>query len=278
MNRNIFKPAATDISVMIKSAVESLRDLGLTEYEAKVYTALAKIRSGTASEIHLVSGIPRSAVYGALHRLEEEGIVEVQSAKPMKYRAIPPKNALGKLTDGFIARSEDALAALNEVYQTEIVDAREEVLWTINGVKNVSGKAIEMIRCAEADILFAASYPSFREIAETYPVFASLKNAIIDKIGEGITVRMTGSFDRKFEKIAGEFRGALIRAAPVEKPTSGGGILIVDGRAVLIVIVSENMVTGMPDLMAICTEGAGAVSVFRYFAEAEWGASAKYTV
>ncbi len=43
--------------------------------------------------------------------------------------------------------------------------------------------------------------------AETYSVFASLTNAIIDKIGEGVTVRMTGSFDRRFEKIAGEFRG-----------------------------------------------------------------------
>jgi sugar-specific transcriptional regulator TrmB len=40
----------------MKTAVESLRDLGLTEYEAKVYTALVKIRSGTASDIHLVSG------------------------------------------------------------------------------------------------------------------------------------------------------------------------------------------------------------------------------
>jgi len=63
----------------MKTAVESLRDLGLTEYEAKVYTALVKIRSGTAADIHLVSGIPRSAVYGALNRLEERGIVEVQS-------------------------------------------------------------------------------------------------------------------------------------------------------------------------------------------------------
>ena len=57
---------------------------------------------------------------------------------------------------------------------------------------------------------------------------------------------------------------------------NAGGILIVDGREVLIVIVSENTATGMPDLMAICTEGAGVMSVFKHFAEAEWGASSPY--
>ena len=97
-------------------------------------------------------------------------------------------------------------------------------------------------------------------IAETYSVFASLTNAIIDMIGEGVTVRMTGSFNRRFEKIEGELRRSN-QGIPVEKPTCGGGILIVDGRAVSIIIVSENMATGMPDPMAIYMEGVGAASV-----------------
>ena len=260
----------------MKSAVESLRDLGLTEYEAKVYTALVKIRSGTASDIHLVSGIPRSAVYGALKRLDGRGIIEVQSAKPMRYRANPPENALWKLKNDFISRSEDALVSLDKLYQAGAIDAREEVVWTINGVKNVSDKTIDMIGGAQQDILFAASYPSFHEIAKAYPVFGKIKTAIIGRIGDGIAVRMTGSFDKKFGEVAGEFRGAKIRISPMDKPPAAGGILIVDGREVLIVIVSENMVTGMPDLMAICTEGAGVVSVFKHFAEAEWSASSPY--
>ncbi|MEA1945498.1 MAG: helix-turn-helix domain-containing protein [Euryarchaeota archaeon] len=262
----------------MKNAVESLRNLGLTEYEARVYTALVKIASGTASDIHIVSGIPRSAVYGALNRLEERGVIETQSSKPMRYRAVPPENALEKLKGNFIAESEDALASLKEIYQTQAATARGEVVWTINGVKNVSDKALEMITGAQQDVIFAASYPSFREIAGTYPVFENLKDAIIDKIGEGVTVRMTGSFDKKFERIAKGFRGAEIRISPVDKPNAGGGILIIDGREVLIVIVSENVNTGMKDLVAICADGVGVVSVFKHFVEAEWGASAPYPV
>ncbi|MBA1342817.1 MAG: HTH-type sugar sensing transcriptional regulator TrmBL1 [ANME-2 cluster archaeon] len=257
----------------MKTAVESLRDLGLTEYEAKVYTALVKIRSGTASDIHLVSGIPRSAVYGALHRLEERGTIEVQSSKPMRYRAVPPEIALGKLKDNFIAESEDALVALEEIYQAPKMEAQEEAIWTISGVKNVSDKIIEMIRDAQTDIIFAASYPSFHEIAKTYPIFENVKGEIITKIEEGVTVRVTGSRSEELEEITKDIPGAQIREFPADKSTASGGILIVDGKEVLIAIMSENADTGMYDLMAIYTSGDGAASIFKHFVETEWDAS-----
>lgn len=257
----------------MKTAVESLRDLGLTEYEAKVYAALVKIRSGTASDIHLVSGIPRSAVYGALNRLEERGVVEVQSSKPMRHRAVPPETALEKLKDNFIAESEDALASLKEIYQTQRLEAREEAIWTISGVKNVSGKIIEMISGAQTDIIFAASYPSFHEIAKTYPIFENVKCEIINKIEEGVTVRVTGSRSEGLEEITKDIPGAQIRAFPADKSTASGGILIVDGKDVLIAIMSKNADTGMYDLMAIYTEGVGAASIFKHFVETEWNAS-----
>jgi len=257
----------------MKTAVESLRDLGLTEYEAKVYTALVKIRSGTASDIHLVSGIPRSAVYGALHRLEERGTIEVQSSKPMRYRAVPPEIALEKLKDCFVAESENALVALEEIYQTPKMEAQEEAIWAISGVKNVNDKIIEMIGGAHTDIIFAASYPSFHEIAKTYPIFENIKGEIINKIREGITVRVTGSRSEELEEITRDIPGAQIRAFPADKSMASGGLLVTDGNEALITIVSENVNTSMYDLTAIYTNGEGAVSIFKHFVETEWDAS-----
>jgi len=257
----------------MKTAIESLRDLGLTEYEAKVYTALVKIRSGTASDIHLVSGIPRSAVYGALHRLEERGTIEVQSSKPMRYRAVPPEIALEKLKDCFVTESENALVALEEIYQTQKMEAQEEAIWAINGVKNVSDKIIEMIRGAQTDIIFAASYPSFHEIAKTYPIFENVKGEIINKIEEGVTVRVTGSRSEELEEITRDISGAQIRAFPSDKSMASGGLLITDGNEALITIVSENVNTRICDLTAIYTNGEGAVSIFKHFVETEWDAS-----
>ena len=257
----------------MKTAVESLRDLGLTEYEAKVYTALVKIRSGTASDIHLVSGIPRSAVYGALHRLEERGTIEVQSSKPMRYRAVPPEIALEKLKDCFVAESENALVALEEIYQTPKMEAQEEAIWAISGVKNVNDKIIEMIGGAQTDIIFAASYPSFHEIAKTYPIFENIKGEIINKIEEGVTVRVTGSRSEELEEITKDIPGAQIRAFPADKSMASGGLLVTDGNEALITIVSENVNTSMYDLTAIYTNGEGAVSIFKHFVETEWDAS-----
>ncbi len=257
----------------MKTAVESLRDLGLTEYEAKVYTALVKIRNGTASDIHLVSGIPRSAVYGALHRLEERGTIEVQSSKPMRYRAVPPEIALEKLKDCFVAESENALVALEEIYQTPKMEAQEEAIWAINGVKNVSDKIIEMIGGAQTDIIFAASYPSFHEIAKTYPIFENVKGEIINKIEEGVTVRVTGSRSEELEEITRDIPGAQIRAFPSDKSMASGGLLITDGNEALITIVGENADARMYELMAIYTKGVGAVSIFKHFVETEWDAS-----
>ncbi len=257
----------------MKSVIESLRSLGLTEYEAKVYTALVKIRTGTASDIHLVSGIPRSAVYGALNRLEERGIIEVQSSKPMRYRSVPPENALEKLKNDFIAESEDALASLKEIYRTERIEAREEAVWTISGVKNVSDKILEMVMGAQNDIIFAASYPSFHEIAKTYPIFNNIKDAIISKIEEGVTVRITASLNEGLEEIMKEMPGAEIRVFPADTSTGSGGMLIVDGKEVLIAIASENVNTGMRDIVAIYTTGVGSVSIFKHFVETEWDVS-----
>ena len=256
------------------SAVDALHDLGLTEYEAKVYVALVKIGTGTASDIHMISGVPRSAVYGALDRLNLRGAIDIQSSKPMICRAVPPEAALEKFKARFVVKSRDALSVLEEIYGTEALETRKEAIWTINGVKNVSEKIIEMIRGSKADIIFAASYPSFHEIAKRYLVFNNIKDTIRDKIGEGITVRITGSCNRKLEKIAKEFSGADIRVFSDDKATASGGILIVDGREVLIAIVCEGVGSGIEDMTAIWTDGEGAVSVFKHFVETEWNASA----
>ena len=77
--------------------IESLKRLGLTEYEARVYMALNHIKAGTVSDIHAASGVPRSAVYGALSKLEEKGLIDVEHGKPMRYRSVIPSRAMGKL-------------------------------------------------------------------------------------------------------------------------------------------------------------------------------------
>jgi hypothetical protein len=51
----------------------------------------------------------------------------------MHYMASPPENALWKLKNNFIARSKEALASLDEIYQAGAIAAREEIIMLMRG-------------------------------------------------------------------------------------------------------------------------------------------------
>ncbi len=53
-------------------AIEALEELGLSNYEAKVFVALQRLGTGTARDIHQATDVPRSQVYGAAESLQEQ--------------------------------------------------------------------------------------------------------------------------------------------------------------------------------------------------------------
>lgn len=54
------------------SVIELLKNLQLTESEAKVYVALSQYGPQTGYEVSKTSGVPRSKVYNILESLEKE--------------------------------------------------------------------------------------------------------------------------------------------------------------------------------------------------------------
>jgi len=260
-----------------KESIELLKRLGLTEYEAKAYAALTKIKTGIVSDIHMISGVPRSALYGALSKLQEKGMIEVQHTKPVKYKAISPKKCLEKLKADFVRKSRAALKPLEEIYRTEEVGSREEAVWTINGIRNISDRVMEMIEKARTEITFVASYPFFADISETYDVFRELKPTINKKLTKGVGVRIVGSDEKEIMRIAHEIPGADVRihdlgsgrpAVPMK-----GGILLIDDSEVLITIFGDVSLRGAKEMTAIWSNGEGFVSIFKHFAETEWNTS-----
>ena len=252
--------------------IETLRKLGMTDYEAKTFVAITKAGSGTATDIHVLSGIPRSAVYGVLTKLKEKGIIEIQHAKPMKYRVVSPAIAFEKLKEDYEAESQKAFEMLDNIYQTHEVDVKEEIVWTINGVKNVNDRMVEMIESATSEIIFAASYPSFNKIMEAYPVLEKLKLALQNKLDQGIKVKITGSTQHDADAIAEALPEAEIRvySHKITMAPVNGGILVIDNAEVLIAIIKEDI--GNDDLTAIWSNGNGVIPIFKHFVEAEWRA------
>ncbi|HTX44539.1 MAG TPA: helix-turn-helix domain-containing protein, partial [Methanocella sp.] len=173
-----------------KWTMEALKRLGLTEYEAKAYMALNLIGAGTVSDIHLSSGVPRSAVYGALTKLEEKGLIDVEQSKPMRYRSVAPAKAIERLTGAIEADSEKARTYLEEAHTRAEGQAPAEAVWTVRGAMNLYNKLSEMIQGAHDNIIYIATDPMYFNYQELYPIFGNIMDMIQKKAGEGVRVRL----------------------------------------------------------------------------------------
>lgn len=78
--------------------VEKLQTFGMNGREARLYVALLQKPEASASELHRISGVPRTKTYEALERMVREGFCrERLEGNRRFYRAIRPKEVFGIL-------------------------------------------------------------------------------------------------------------------------------------------------------------------------------------
>lgn len=261
---------------MMNTLIESLQQLGLTSYEAKVLIALTRYGSGNVADIHALSGIPRSAVYGVLTKLNDKGIIEVQHTKPMRYRAIAPVQVIDRLKVNYENAVETSLEQLEKIYHAPDVSVEEDGVWNISGVKNVTDKIVQMLDLAKKEIILASTYPSLDKATETYPVMEVITTKLQDKIDEGLKVKITISeHQARSDHQTGKnpIYGAEVRVYSTEDSAHPlkGGIIVIDDQELLIITVKDEVTP--PNLIATWYNGKEQVSVFRHFIEIEWNAS-----
>jgi HTH-type transcriptional regulator, sugar sensing transcriptional regulator len=112
------------------SAIENLVQLGLKEYEAKIYVALVGLGETNVRRIHEVSGVPRPRVYDVLKALDEKGFIEIRQGSPLMYYAVRPDivvSFLKKDLDTAASESVKTLEALS-------VDAQQDYspIWYVH--------------------------------------------------------------------------------------------------------------------------------------------------
>ena len=90
--------------------VEKLKEIGLNEYQSKVYIALLKKFPATGYEISKLANIPQSRAYDTLKTLESMHIAIPSNTKPITYQ----KNLLNVIKEKLIQQS----IFLKKNYQT----------------------------------------------------------------------------------------------------------------------------------------------------------------
>lgn len=136
-----------------RETLSGLRQLGFTDYEARIYMQLLKTSPATAYEVSKAAGVPRANTYAALEALAQRGAVLPVNEEPLRYVAAPPKI----LFEG-ISRQTRALCSDLSLRLAVVTPAHEDYhVWTTRGDRAVQEKIEAMIAESRSSIWIKAA-------------------------------------------------------------------------------------------------------------------------
>lgn len=145
----------------------SLRDLGLSEYEARVYRSLLQSAPTTAKELSRTSDVPMGRIYDVLNSLEALNLVRSQTAsRPKKYVAVEPTTALDRLLENKHQELAEKARQYEEVVDTlvdelDVAEPVEGQFWTAAvGPEDTIELLTERLDAAEQRIVVVAANAS----------------------------------------------------------------------------------------------------------------------
>lgn len=177
---------------------QSLCKLGMSNYQARIYSSLASLGPSGVSEIQRVSGVPRTKIYEVLEQLLAMGAVEFQSGRPMVYNALSPSALVDRMRNSYLSAADDAKRLLAEMQQTER-NTDEALAWTVRGSVAVRRKAALTIASAKKSVLMVERYPP-----KLIPMISSVMKSLIQRKVETRVVCILNEGQRLNENLKGE--------------------------------------------------------------------------
>ena len=156
--------------------VEKLKELGLNEYQSKVYIALLKKFPATGYEIAKLANIPQSRAYDTLKNLEAMHIAIPSNSKPVTYTPIKPKE--------FTKRYKRKIDSTINFLEKKLPDIKEEnytePILSIRGRTKIIDKIAEIVKNANKTIFIALFSQDFKY----------LEQYLLDAYNRGLDVKI----------------------------------------------------------------------------------------
>jgi sugar-specific transcriptional regulator TrmB len=210
------------------TAIEGLKRLGLTTYEARVFIGLQKLGRGTASDVADIADVPRSQVYGAADALEEHGLVQTRRSTPTVYRPVPPEQARQQLLDELAETGAETFEYIESVQGSEEGEERTESIWMLHGREPVTSRTVTLAQETSGRLLYAIDDVAF--------VTDELLEAFAAAADRGVTVVVASADEAVLDRIEGT-PGLDILAVPpnrnLELEVSTARFLIADDTILL---------------------------------------------
>jgi sugar-specific transcriptional regulator TrmB len=111
--------------------IDDLKQLGLTEYEAKAYVALLQFGELDGKEAAKRGLVPYSAVHFVLQSLVQKNFAVLVSKKPMRFKAIQPEQAIDALikekTSGLLELKKKSVSELSSLKKKQLLEEPEKL-------------------------------------------------------------------------------------------------------------------------------------------------------
>jgi len=241
--KSYIRASAFDPFMDTRAAVEELKELGLTGYEARCYVSLARLGPSDPRKVAQDAEIPPPNAYESLKHLASLGWVDLVTKRPAIYRAKKPEAVKSMV----VSRMTDTFEELDRVYNAEPVQDAE-LVYTIRGRERVLAKLHELVKASKVSVMLVA------------PTMGLDDAKLLDLVGSAVK--------RKVKvRVIGDEQAAGVLPSGVELRT--GKLVAVD------LLVDDNMaLIALPDYSACgWIDSPQVAQHFKQFLELMWSNS-----
>ncbi len=233
--------------IVSQDVLDALKQIGLNLYERKLWVALLSRGTSTAGELSSLAKVPHSRTYDVLESLAEKGFVMIQSSKPLKYVAIPPKEALERAKKKLKERMETEINRIAKFQNSSVIKELEKVYK--KGVKMVEpGEMTGALKGRNA--LHQQLETIFKDAKNEILIFTTLKGLtdlgsihtdILKKAAKrGVKIRIVAPFNKSTAPIINNLK-QFAEIRKIEKPDITGRFVVVDGNHVVMALTDEEV-------------------------------------
>ena len=240
--------------VVSQAILDALKQIGLNLYERKLWVALISRGTSTAGELSSLAKVPHSRTYDVLESLAEKGFVMLQTAKPLKYVAIAPNEALERVKKKI---KEDAEITVDRINQFQKSPALKEL-------ERIYKKGVELIEPGEMtgslrgrDALYQQLETLFKNAKNNIFILTTAKNltdlqaihwdALKKASDRGVKIRIAASYEKNVLPIIEKLK-SFAEIRKISKPDIVGRFFVVDDSHVVMALTDEEEVHPTQDL------------------------------
>jgi sugar-specific transcriptional regulator TrmB len=233
--------------VTTQAILDALKQIGLNLYERKLWVALLSRGTSTAGELSSLAKVPHSRTYDVLESLAEKGFVMIQTAKPLKYVAIAPNEALERVKKKI---KEDTEITVDRIVQFQKSPGLKEL-------ERIHKKGVELVEPGEMtgslrgrNALHQQLETCFKNAKDSISILTTqrglndiqqIHSDILKKASDrGVKIRIAAQYGKEHLPLIEKLK-EFAEIKKITKSDIAGRFCVVDGSHVVMALTDEDV-------------------------------------